>query len=56
MSAAVDSAYRRYPKRVRFHARIDAGGAALKLYRLTAGAWGRYLASPRDDAARSRLA
>lgn len=36
MSAAVDSAYRHHPKRARYHARVEAGGAVLKLYHLTA--------------------
>lgn len=36
MSAAVDPAYRHYPKAARFDAHIDAGGATLKLYHLTA--------------------
>lgn len=107
MSAAVDPVYRHYPKRARYHARIDVGGVALKLYFLLvsvwrgsnelweavwyregnmpafapfdpgypskpgvvrptfcvwelgivaheSGAWGRFLACPRDDAARSR--
>ena len=82
MSAAVDPAYRHYPKRAEFRGLVEAGGAALKLYHLTtadsayppdagaprptfcvwelgivaheSAAWGRYLASPRDDTARSR--
>src|SRR3546814_15246365 len=36
MSAAVDPAYRHYPKAVRYHSLAEAGGAALKLYQLTA--------------------
>lgn len=36
MSAAVDSAYRHYPKHAEFRALVEAGGAALKLYHLTA--------------------
>ena len=36
MSAAVDPAYRHYPKAARYRALVEAGGAALKLYHLTA--------------------
>lgn len=36
MSAAVDPDYRHYPKDARFDARVEAGGATLKLYHLTA--------------------
>ncbi len=36
MSAAVDSAYRHYPKQAEFRENIKADGAALKLYHLTA--------------------
>lgn len=36
MSAAVDAAYRHYPKQAEFRAPREAGGAMLKLYHLTA--------------------
>ncbi|MBJ7500986.1 MAG: hypothetical protein JHC57_14630 [Sphingopyxis sp.] len=36
MSAAVDPDYRHYPKEARYHARVEAAGAKLKLYHLTA--------------------
>lgn len=35
MSAAVDPAYRHYPKHAEFRERVEAGGAALKVYHLT---------------------
>lgn len=34
--AAVDPGYRHYPKRAEYRALVEAGGAALKLYHLTA--------------------
>lgn len=36
MSAAVDAAYRHYPKQAAYRGPVEAGGAAMKIYHLTA--------------------